>query len=101
MDETEAEYMEIYCEATRKAATAFAPMKEPLDDILFPIWRDAIHEVMKLEGCPCTVSNTEDDICFMDLDREKQMDLFRDMELFSYQGFIEILLKGKKMALDG
>jgi len=101
VEEVEAEYMEIYCEAIRKAATAFAPMKKPLEEILFPIWRDAAHEIMKLEGCPCTVSNTEGDVCFMDVDREKQIDLFNDMELFSYQGFIEILQKGKKMALDG
>jgi hypothetical protein len=89
-------------QAIRKAATAYAPMKEPLDEILFPFWRDAAHEIMKLEGCPCTLNdNSDDEACFMDADRKTQIDLFNDMELFSYQGFIEILQKGKKRALDG
>ena len=86
---------EIYLKAFEPAAkqTLFAS-SEKLENIAFPFWQKAVHNVLILKGCQCVHGGK----CFLDLDKEKQIGLHSDGD-FNFQKILEVLAETRNLFL--
>ena len=62
---------DIYKEALTEAAQKTTQAKKgEIKNIISPIWRDAIHKLLILKGCPCQKGYPEK--CFLQLSPDSQ-----------------------------
>ncbi|MDP3764202.1 MAG: hypothetical protein Q8Q95_01125 [bacterium] len=67
---------------------------EKLEELAFPFWQKAVHEVLISVGCQCAYHGN----CFLDLNPEKQIILHSGGE-FSFEGFLHILTETRNLFL--
>lgn len=86
---------EMYKKALHLAAreTIFAP-PEKLEELAFPVWQKAIHEVLVFNGCcQCLYQDAK---CLLDLSKENQISLHSGGEL-SFEDFLEVLMETRNL----
>ena len=70
-----------------------------LEDKLFPLWRDAVHDIVKeTQICPCAKINTGS--CFLTWTPDKQRTYFPDGHSLGYATFKRTFSTGRSFALS-
>lgn len=62
-------------------------------DLLFPIWRQAIHQILLRKGCGCT--SGEHANCFLHLSETEQIQLLPPDNVYSFFYFVNVITKGR------
>lgn len=62
-------------------------------DLLFPIWREAIHQIFLRRGCGCTSGDYAN--CFLHLSLIEQIRLVPSDNIYSFFYFVNVITKGR------
>lgn len=84
-----------YWQACQKAALAVLSYNDAeLPERLYPYWRNAIHQLIISQYCPC--QDEKKDKCFLVLDKETQMKVIAEkMPLLDFPHFIQMWKRAK------
>ena len=87
----------IYDRAIGQAVQAVSIAK-PINmqrESVYPIWRNAVHEILARNGkCSCRSGGPKP--CFMNLSKRDQIYIFNNGGAYGFDGFITILEEGRK-----
>lgn len=90
---------QIFVDAGSQAARQILFIsEEDLEDFLFPIWQQAIHEILIRHGCPCQRGDEKN--CFLAQQPEVQERLFSDKHFLSFTSFQSLLEEAKQIFLE-
>lgn len=77
-------------EAAEKTLTV---SDEDLEDFLFSIWLEAIHEALIGHGCACQTGDKDN--CFLNQPKEKQLALTALMPILNFPNFVALWRKAR------
>lgn len=87
----------VYNRAIKKALGAVFNLELTRDaemiDLLFPIWRQAIHQILLQKGCGCTSGDQAN--CFLLLSSMEQIRLVPPDNIYSFFYFVNVITKGR------
>lgn len=86
-------------EALAKAIDSIDLTGADLENVLFPLWRDAVHDiVMEAQICPCAKVN--EGSCFLALAADTQKTFFPDEHSLGFAAFKKTFIQGRMLAFD-
>jgi len=89
--------MDIYSQAIREALEQSQGLDPEWDEawitLLFPIWREAVHQILIRKGCGCTSGDR--DHCFLHLSAEEQIHFVTPDNIYSFFYFLSVIKKGR------
>lgn len=86
-------------EALVKAIDSIDLTGAELENVLFPLWRDAVHDIVKeTQICPC--AKVHDGSCFLSLTADAQKTFFPDEHSLGFAAFQKTFIQGRALALS-
>lgn len=86
---------QMYLEGVKKAVKrAFFAREETLEEEMFSLWSEMIHDILLKHNCPCIDKNDAE--CFLNQPKEKQIELFSQKGRLSFADFYGIMKSMRK-----
>lgn len=86
---------QMYLEGVKKAAKrAFFVREDTLEEEMFSLWSEMIHDILLKHHCPCIDNN--DGECFLNQPKERQIELLSKKGRLSFGDFYGIMKSMRK-----